>query len=61
MGSLYREDVYLWSRQQSAALRKAGNRHVAAIEMGTDHSFSDHRIALAAAVTRWLQQLRIKT
>lgn len=40
------------------ALRSAGNARVTALEMDTDHSFSDHRIALAATVIDWLQQLR---
>ena len=42
----------------TAALRKAGNARVTAIVMDTDHSFSDHRIALSGAVVRWLQALR---
>jgi pimeloyl-ACP methyl ester carboxylesterase len=42
----------------TAALRKAGNRRVTAVEMDTDHPFSDHRIALATTVVRWLQGLR---
>ena len=42
----------------TAALRKVGNARVTAIEMETDHSFSDHRVALASAVVRWLQALR---
>jgi pimeloyl-ACP methyl ester carboxylesterase len=42
----------------TAALRKSGNKRVTAIEMDTDHSFSDHRIALSSAVVRWLQALR---
>ncbi|WP_037552145.1 alpha/beta hydrolase [Sphingomonas sp. URHD0057] len=46
------------NRPVTAAMRKAGNRRVAAIEMDTDHPFSDHRIALASAVVRWLQGLR---
>ena len=41
----------------TAALRAAGNEHVTAIEMDTDHSFSDHRIALAKAVVDWLGRL----
>jgi uncharacterized protein len=41
----------------TAALRSAGNDRVSAIEMDTDHSFSDHRIALCAAVVSWLQKL----
>jgi len=46
------------NRPTTAALRKAGNRHLTAIEMDTDHPFSDHRIALASTVVRWLQRLR---
>ena len=45
------------NRATTAALRKA-NAHVTAIEMDTDHPFSDHRIALASTVIRWLQALR---
>jgi pimeloyl-ACP methyl ester carboxylesterase len=45
------------NRPTTAALRAAGNRRVTAIEMDTDHPFSDHRIALAAAVVGWLQRL----
>jgi len=46
------------NRAVTAALRRAGNRRVKAIEMDTDHPFSDHRIALAKAVVSWLQSLR---
>ena len=46
------------NRATTAALRKGGNAHVAAVEMDTDHPFSDHRIALASTVIRWLQGLR---
>jgi pimeloyl-ACP methyl ester carboxylesterase len=42
----------------TAALRKAGDSHVTAVEMDTDHSFSDHRIALSSAVVGWLAALR---
>jgi pimeloyl-ACP methyl ester carboxylesterase len=41
------------------ALRKAGAR-VTEVMIDSDHSFSDHRLALAATVTRWLQQLPVK-
>ena len=44
----------------TAALRKAGNKRVTAIEMNTDHPFSDHRIALSGAVVGWLQLLRLR-
>jgi pimeloyl-ACP methyl ester carboxylesterase len=39
------------------ALRKAGDKRVTAVELASDHPFSDHRIALAETVVRWLQQL----
>lgn len=35
-------------------LRRAGDRNVGEIHMATDHPFSDHRIALEAAVLDWL-------
>ncbi len=43
----------------SAALAKAvgGGAAVTQVHMTTDHSYSDHRIALEAAVLRWLQTL----
>jgi len=41
------------------ALRKAGAR-VTEVTIDSDHSFSDHRLALAATVTRWLQRLAVK-
>jgi hypothetical protein len=31
---------------------------VTAVEMNTDHPFSDHRIELATTVVSWLQRLR---
>lgn len=37
-----------------AAARSAGNDRVAGQVMPTDHPFSDHRIALAAAMVDWL-------
>lgn len=43
----------------TGALRKAGAR-VMEVTIDSDHSFSDHRLALAATVTRWLQQLAVK-
>jgi pimeloyl-ACP methyl ester carboxylesterase len=48
------------NRATTAALRSAGNERVTAIEMDTDHPFSDHRIALSAAVVNWLQSLPVK-
>ena len=43
------------NRATTAALRRAGNRRVTAVEMDTDHSFAEHRIALASTIVRWLQ------
>src|SRR6266700_888668 len=39
------------------ALRKAGDKDVTAVHMTTDHSYSDHRFGLAAAVLKWLDSL----
>jgi pimeloyl-ACP methyl ester carboxylesterase len=39
------------------ALRAVGNTRVTAQHVATDHSWSDHRIALTAAVITWLQRL----
>ncbi len=36
------------------ALRKAGNTKVTEQHMRTDHPFSDHRIAMQAAIVNWL-------
>jgi len=44
----------------TAAIRQSGNRQVTAIEMDTDHSFGDHRVALSAAVVGWLQDLPLR-
>ncbi len=40
-----------------AALRARGDEDLTAIHMSTDHSYSDHRIALQSAVINWLQTL----
>jgi uncharacterized protein len=40
------------------ALHKAGNNNVTAIHMTTDHSYSDHRIALQQAVLQTLGSLQ---
>lgn len=40
-----------------AALKAAGNAQVTGITLDSDHSFADHRIALAGAVVDWLQKL----
>lgn len=39
------------------ALRKAGNANVTEQHIATDHAYSDHRIALQAAVVAWLETL----
>ena len=39
------------------ALRTAGDARVTERSMATDHSYSDHRIALETAVLRWLASL----
>jgi uncharacterized protein len=44
----------------TAALRKAGNKRVTAIEMNSDHPFADHRIALAQTVVDWLDRLQVR-
>lgn len=48
------------NRLTTAALRATGNRRVTAVEMDTDHPFSDHRMALASVVTGWLQRLWVR-
>jgi pimeloyl-ACP methyl ester carboxylesterase len=44
-----------YNKDMKAALQRAGSARVTEIYMDTDHSFSDHRIALQAAVLEWLQ------
>lgn len=39
------------------ALRKAGNIKVTEQHMHTDHPFSDHRIAMQAAIVNWLEAI----
>ncbi len=38
------------------ALQGAGAKDVSEIHMETDHPYSDHRIALEAAIVTWLQK-----
>ncbi len=45
------------NKAMAEALRKAGDTQVVEKYMETDHSFSDHRIALEAAILEWLQSL----
>ncbi len=40
------------------SLKKSGDSHVTQLHLSTDHSYSDHRIALGETVLRWLQSLR---
>jgi uncharacterized protein len=47
----------LANRPIAQALRQAGDKRVTAVELASDHPFSDHRIALAETVVRWLRQL----
>jgi len=42
------------------ALRKAGNSEVTEQHMHTDHPFSDHRIAMQAAIENWLDAITKK-
>jgi pimeloyl-ACP methyl ester carboxylesterase len=49
------------NKPTTAALRAAGNRRVTAIEMDTDHPYSDHRMAVAATVSGWLRRLWIRS
>lgn len=46
-------------RPVTEAMKSAG-ANVTAIQMDTDHSFSDHRIALSSAVVNWLQALPLR-
>ncbi len=41
-------------QQMGAALRKAGGAHVTVKQFEDDHPFSNHRLALAALLTSWL-------
>jgi dienelactone hydrolase len=41
----------------AAAVRQLGNTHVTEVHFPTDHSYSDHRIALQIAVLNWLATL----
>ncbi|RXH56967.1 putative lipoprotein [Granulicella sibirica] len=45
----------------SAALRAAGDQHVTTLHLATDHSYSDERLALSAAVLDWLKTLPAST
>lgn len=45
------------SKALGAAVRAAGGKGVTEVQMPTDHAYSDHRIALQAAVVNWLDGL----
>ena len=42
------------NQELAVRLRGAGNAEVTEIHMHTDHTFSDHRIAMQAAIVNWL-------
>ena len=42
-------------------LRKGGDASVTEVHMHTDHPFSDHRIAMQAAIINWLESIMRKT
>jgi pimeloyl-ACP methyl ester carboxylesterase len=44
----------------ASALTRAGNDRVTIIHFATDHSYSDKRLELSAAVRKWLDSLRAK-
>jgi len=45
------------NRALAENLDKAGNSQVTEKYLETDHSFSDHRVALQIAILEWLQHL----
>jgi pimeloyl-ACP methyl ester carboxylesterase len=49
---LHADDVAL-----ASAVRKSPGAQITEVQMPTDHGYSDHRIALAAALLGWLKQL----
>lgn len=42
------------------ALRRSGGKLVTAVEINSDHSFTDSRIGLASEVVQWLEKLLTK-
>lgn len=42
------------------ALRRSGGKRVTAVEINSDHSFTDSRIGLASEVVQWLEKLLTK-
>jgi uncharacterized protein len=45
------------NQELAERLRKAGDSHVTEVHMHTDHPFSDHRIAMQAAIVNWLDSI----
>ncbi len=45
------------SADPAAAVREAGGTQVSEVHLATDHSYSDHRVALEAAILPWLEAL----
>lgn len=44
----------------SKAIKDGGGKQIKTLHVATDHSWSDHRIALQAAVVTWLEALTVK-
>ena len=42
------------------AIRRDGDAHVTMVHFPTDHSYSDKRVEMAAAVVAWLKSLPVK-
>jgi uncharacterized protein len=49
------------NQELAERLRKSGDARVTEIHMHTDHPFSDHRIAMQAAIVNWLESIIKKT
>ena len=41
-------------------LRKGGDARITEVQMHTDHLFSDHRIAMQAAIVNWMESIMKK-
>jgi pimeloyl-ACP methyl ester carboxylesterase len=48
-----------YNKAMKEALQKAGNSRVTETYLETDHSYSDHRIALQVAVLQWLDSVLV--
>ena len=51
------EGIAEQNRDLAAAVERHDGARIRRVELRTDHSFTDHRIALAAEVVRWLEAL----